>query len=89
MCVASVGNPFLPNELQAKVLNETLWLLHLSVLVFAGLTPPTRTEDQAGAEGSKARRLGGGARRERVDVFQLARVLLTVLALPYDMLSLW
>lgn len=51
----------------------TCWL-------FAGLTPPTRTEDQPGAVGSKACWLGGSAWWERVDVFQLVRVLLTVLA---------
>lgn len=80
MCVASVRNPFLPNELQAKVFNKALWLLHVSVLVSVGLTPPMRTEGQAGAGGSRACGLGGSAQWERVDIFQLARVLLTVLA---------
>lgn len=79
MCVASIGNPCLPNELQAKVFEKTLWLLHLSVLVFVSLTLPRR-EDQAGGKGSKACWLGGSARWGRVDTFQLAQVLLPVLA---------
>lgn len=65
---------------KAKVFNKALWLLHVSVLLSVGLTPPMRTGGRAGAGGSEACGLGGSAWGGRVDVFRLPRVLLTVLA---------